>query len=77
MSDRTAHRSDTVVADDLAQKFASEKDTPYMRWVRAEGLDIISAHYVPQPAHASSSSHGRGAAATRRLPQSRRLAHLE
>jgi oxalate decarboxylase/phosphoglucose isomerase-like protein (cupin superfamily) len=46
MSDRTAHRSDTVVADDLAQKFKSEKDTPYLRWVRGEGLDIIPAHYV-------------------------------
>jgi oxalate decarboxylase/phosphoglucose isomerase-like protein (cupin superfamily) len=46
MSDRTAHRADTVVSDDLAQKFKSEKDTPYLRWVRGEGLDIISAHYV-------------------------------
>jgi oxalate decarboxylase/phosphoglucose isomerase-like protein (cupin superfamily) len=46
MSDRTAHRSDTVVAADLAQKFKSEKDTPYLRWVRGEGLDIIPAHYV-------------------------------
>jgi oxalate decarboxylase/phosphoglucose isomerase-like protein (cupin superfamily) len=46
MSDRTAHRSDTVVADDLAQKFKSEKDTPYLRWVRGECLDIIPAHYV-------------------------------
>ena len=32
---------------ELAQKFASEKETPYERWVRDEGLDIISAHYVP------------------------------
>jgi oxalate decarboxylase/phosphoglucose isomerase-like protein (cupin superfamily) len=46
MSDRSAHRSDTVVSDDLAQKFKSEKDTPYLRWVRGEGLDIIPAHYV-------------------------------
>ena len=36
-----------IVSDDLAQKFATEKDTPYQRWVRNEGLDIISAHYVP------------------------------
>lgn len=36
-----------VASNDLAQKFAAEKDTPYTRWVRAEGLDIISAHYVP------------------------------
>ncbi len=37
---------DAVVSEDLAQKFASEKETPYLRWVRDEGLDIISAHYV-------------------------------
>jgi oxalate decarboxylase/phosphoglucose isomerase-like protein (cupin superfamily) len=35
-----------VVSEDLAKKFATEKDSPYTRWVRAEGLDIISAHYV-------------------------------
>src|SRR5436309_24630 len=34
---------DTLVSDDLAQKFASEKETPYTRWVRSEGLDIINA----------------------------------
>src|SRR5258707_13523839 len=38
---------DAIVSDDLAQKFATEKDTPYLRWVRGEGLDIISPHYVP------------------------------
>src|SRR5690348_123507 len=37
---------DAVVPDELAKKFSSEKDTPYLRWVRGEGLDIISAHYV-------------------------------
>jgi oxalate decarboxylase/phosphoglucose isomerase-like protein (cupin superfamily) len=37
---------DAIVSDDLAKKFATEKDTPYLRWVRNEGLDIISAHYV-------------------------------
>jgi len=35
-----------VVSDEFARKFATEKDTPYTRWVRGEGLDIISAHYV-------------------------------
>ena len=35
-----------IVSDELAKKFATEKDTPYTRWVRAEGLDIVSAHYV-------------------------------
>src|SRR5918911_4663088 len=37
---------DAIVSDELAKKFATEKDTPYTRWVKAEGLDIISAHYV-------------------------------
>jgi oxalate decarboxylase/phosphoglucose isomerase-like protein (cupin superfamily) len=36
-----------LVSDELASKFATEKETPYTRWVAAEGLDIISAHYVP------------------------------
>ena len=36
-----------IVSEELAKKFATEKDTPYTRWVRNEGLDIISAHYVP------------------------------
>jgi oxalate decarboxylase/phosphoglucose isomerase-like protein (cupin superfamily) len=35
-----------VVSQELAGKFATEKDTPYLRWVKSEGLDIISAHYV-------------------------------
>jgi oxalate decarboxylase/phosphoglucose isomerase-like protein (cupin superfamily) len=38
---------DAIVSDELAKKFATEKDTPYTRWVAAEGLDIISAHYIP------------------------------
>jgi oxalate decarboxylase/phosphoglucose isomerase-like protein (cupin superfamily) len=37
---------DAIVSDDLAKKFATEKDSPYTRWVRGEGLDIISSHYV-------------------------------
>ena len=36
-----------IVSEELAKKFATEKDTPYTRWVRQEGLDIIAAHYVP------------------------------
>jgi mannose-6-phosphate isomerase-like protein (cupin superfamily) len=35
-----------VVDEGLARKFATEKDTPYTRWVAEEGLDIISGHYV-------------------------------
>ncbi len=37
---------DAIVSDDLASKFATEKDTPYRRWVMGQGLDIIGAHYV-------------------------------
>ena len=35
-----------IVSDELAQKFATEKETPYTRWVAKEGLEIISALYV-------------------------------
>jgi oxalate decarboxylase/phosphoglucose isomerase-like protein (cupin superfamily) len=38
---------DAIVDDKLAAKFATEKDSPYTRWVASEGLDIIAAHYVP------------------------------
>lgn len=38
---------DALVNDDLAKKFASEKETPYVNWVRSQGLDIIPANYVP------------------------------
>ena len=38
---------DALVDTDMAKKFATEKDSPYVRWVRDEGLEIISAHYVP------------------------------
>ena len=37
---------DAVVSEELAKKFSTEKDTPYLRWVRGEGLDVIGAHYV-------------------------------
>src|SRR5262249_51728025 len=42
-----AATKNAIVSDDLASKFATEKDTPYTRWVKAEGLDIIGAHYLP------------------------------
>ena len=35
-----------VVSDEMAKKFASEKETPYTRWVRNEGLDILNSLYV-------------------------------
>jgi oxalate decarboxylase/phosphoglucose isomerase-like protein (cupin superfamily) len=37
---------DAIVSEELAKKFATEKETPYTRWVAKEGLDIISALYV-------------------------------
>ncbi|HEY1484723.1 MAG TPA: hypothetical protein VGF84_01390 [Micromonosporaceae bacterium] len=37
---------DAVVSDNLAKKFATEKDSPYTRWVAAEGLDIVSGFYI-------------------------------
>jgi oxalate decarboxylase/phosphoglucose isomerase-like protein (cupin superfamily) len=46
MSDRIAPRKDAAASEDLAQKFKTEKDTPYLRWVRSEGLDILPSHYV-------------------------------
>ena len=35
-----------VVSEELASKFKSEKETPYTRWVKAEGLDIIPSFCV-------------------------------
>ena len=35
-----------IVSEEMAQKFITEKETAYTRWVRDQGLDIISAHYV-------------------------------
>ena len=35
-----------IVSDEMAKKFATEKETPYTNWVRKEGLDIIDALYV-------------------------------
>mgnify|MGYP001302974618 CR=1 FL=1 len=39
-------KQDTIVSDEMAKKFASEKETPYVRWVRDQGLDIIDSVYV-------------------------------
>lgn len=35
-----------IVSDKLADKFKTEKETPYTRWVKAEGLRIIDGIYV-------------------------------
>jgi mannose-6-phosphate isomerase-like protein (cupin superfamily) len=44
--DLTMGNKDARVSEEMAAKFATEKDTPYTRWVRSEGLDIVGAHYV-------------------------------
>ena len=38
---------DALVSEDTAKKFATEKETPYTRWIATEGLDIIDSIYVP------------------------------
>src|SRR5499433_4397188 len=43
----TAVVKNAIVSEEMAKKFATEKETPYTRFVRSEGLDIIGAHYVP------------------------------
>jgi oxalate decarboxylase/phosphoglucose isomerase-like protein (cupin superfamily) len=35
-----------LVSETVAKKFETEKETPYTRWVAAEGLDILDAIYV-------------------------------
>ncbi|WP_134704166.1 cupin domain-containing protein [Ammoniphilus sp. YIM 78166] len=42
-----AQAKDAVVSEDLAKKFATEKESAYTRWVKREGLDIIAGHYIP------------------------------
>lgn len=37
---------DARVSDTLAAKFVTEKETPYTRWVAAEGLEILNGTYV-------------------------------
>jgi oxalate decarboxylase/phosphoglucose isomerase-like protein (cupin superfamily) len=38
---------DARVSEELAKKFATEKESAYTKWIAKEGLDIISAHYIP------------------------------
>src|SRR5215831_5738383 len=39
-------KNNALVSDELASKFKTEKETPYTRWVKTEGLDIIPSFYV-------------------------------
>jgi len=36
-----------IVSQEFAQKFVTEKDSVYQAWVREQGLDFISAQYIP------------------------------
>jgi oxalate decarboxylase/phosphoglucose isomerase-like protein (cupin superfamily) len=38
---------DALTSTKLAEKFRAEKETPYTRWVAAEGLEIIDGIHVP------------------------------
>ena len=67
---------DAIVSDELAKKFATEKETPYTRWVKAEGLDIIPSLYVRNLRTVELKPWARRGG-NARLHQSRRLAHLE
>ena len=44
-------KADAIVSNELAQKFETEKASPYTRWVAEQGLDIISGHYVRNLRH--------------------------
>jgi oxalate decarboxylase/phosphoglucose isomerase-like protein (cupin superfamily) len=35
-----------IVDDQLASKFATEKDSPYTRWVASEGLEIVNGFHI-------------------------------
>ena len=35
-----------LVSDAVAKKFETERETPYTRWIAAEGLDILDAMYI-------------------------------
>src|SRR6201999_2691589 len=47
MAQSPSNRGDSpTVSEEFAKKFATEKDTPYLRFIRGEGLEVISAQYV-------------------------------
>jgi mannose-6-phosphate isomerase-like protein (cupin superfamily) len=46
MNAQTSRPRDAIVSEDLAQKFKTETETPYLGWARSEGLEIASAQYV-------------------------------
>lgn len=42
----TTNAKTAIVSEGMASKFATEKETPYTRWIAQEGLDILDAMYV-------------------------------
>jgi oxalate decarboxylase/phosphoglucose isomerase-like protein (cupin superfamily) len=41
-----SNSTSALVSETVAKKFETEKETPYTRWVAAQGLDILDAIYV-------------------------------
>jgi oxalate decarboxylase/phosphoglucose isomerase-like protein (cupin superfamily) len=41
-----SNSTSALVSETVAKKFETERETPYTRWVAAEGLDILDAIYV-------------------------------
>ena len=74
---RCAVAQDAIVSEELAKKFAIEKETALScAGSRGEGLDVIGAHYVPN-LHTVELKPWARAAASGVLHQPRGLAHLE
>ena len=67
---------DAIVSEELAKKFATEKDTPYLRWVRERRSRHHQRALRAQPAHRRAEALG-AARRLRRLHQSRGVAHLQ
>ena len=38
---------DAIVSEELAKKFSTEKDTPYLRWVRSDGCAFACSTTSP------------------------------
>ena len=67
---------DAIVSDEFAKKFAAEKETPYTRWVKSEGLDLISSTYVQNLNTVELKPWARRGG-SRRVHEPRGVAHLE
>ncbi len=67
---------DALVTDELAKKFATEKDTPYVRWVRGRGAGHHRRALGARPADRRAQAVG-APRRRRRLHQPRGLAHVQ